>query len=136
MTAQFQAEGQILSHGHVRIQRVTLEHHRDVAILGGHVVDRASVDGERAVADRLQPRDHPQQRGLAAAGRPDQHQQFAVGHLETGAGHGNVPVRVNLAKPIERHCRHVPSSSGAASPAALSGIDDAGKTRGVTDRKP
>jgi hypothetical protein len=110
--AQREPERQVLGHGHVRVQRVALEHHRDVAILRRDVVDHAVVDAQRAAADLLQPGDHPQQRGLAAARRPDQHQQLAVGDLEAGAVHGDVAVRVDLAESIERDRRHRQSSSG------------------------
>jgi hypothetical protein len=34
---QLQAEGHVVEHGHVRVQRVVLEHHRDVALLGRDV---------------------------------------------------------------------------------------------------
>ena len=40
--AQAQAEGDVVVDGHVRIERVVLEHHRDVAIARRHVVDDAS----------------------------------------------------------------------------------------------
>ena len=39
-----QAEREIVVHAHVRIERVGLEHHGDVAILGRHVIDDAAVD--------------------------------------------------------------------------------------------
>jgi len=66
----------------VRVQGVVLENHRDVALARRSVVDHATVDRDRARTRRLQPGDHPQQRRLAAAGRPDQHQQLAVGNIE------------------------------------------------------
>jgi hypothetical protein len=37
------------------IQRVVLEHHGDVPLLGRHVVDDAAADGDLAAADLLQP---------------------------------------------------------------------------------
>ena len=42
--AQLQAEGQVVADRHVRIERVALEDHRDVAILGRDVVDDAVAD--------------------------------------------------------------------------------------------
>ncbi|MNI57148.1 hypothetical protein D3C73_1121900 [compost metagenome] len=106
MPAQLQAKGQVLGHGHVRVQRVTLEHHRDVAIFGCHVVDHAITDGQRAAADLFQPCHHPQQGRLAAAGRADQHHQFAVGHLERGVLHRDLAVVVDLAHTLQLHFCH------------------------------
>src|SRR6185312_8740731 len=77
-----------------------------------HLVDHAAADAQRAVADRFQPGDHAQQGRLAAAGRPDQHQQFAVGHGEAGAGHRDVAVGVDLAQAIELNLGHRHLHSG------------------------
>jgi hypothetical protein len=68
--AQAQAEAHVLAHRHVRVQRVALEHHRDVAVLGLQVVDDLAVDQDLAAADLLQPGQHAQQRALAAARGP------------------------------------------------------------------
>ena len=73
-----QVEADVLADGHVRVERVRLEHHGDVPILGGHVGDVAVADVDRAVVDRFQPGQHPQRGRLAAPGRPDQHEELAV----------------------------------------------------------
>jgi raffinose/stachyose/melibiose transport system permease protein len=39
----------------VRVQRVVLEDHRDVPLLGQHVVDHRVTDRDRALADVLEP---------------------------------------------------------------------------------
>ena len=72
---------------HVRIERVVLEHHRDVAVARRHVVDDVAADPDLAAGDLLQPGDHAQRGGLAAAGRADQHDELLVGDLEVDAVH-------------------------------------------------
>ena len=69
----------------MRIERVGLEHHGDVAILRMQLVDPVAVDADLATGDLLQPCDHPQQRGLPAAGRADEHDEFAVLDVEVDA---------------------------------------------------
>ena len=69
----------------MRIQRVVLKHHRDVAILGLQIVDDFAVDPDFAVSDRLQARDHAQQRGFAATGRAYDHDEFTIGDGEIDA---------------------------------------------------
>ena len=49
---------------------------------GGHVVDDLAGDHDFAAGDFLQPGDHPQGRGLAAAGRADQHDELPIGNIE------------------------------------------------------
>src|SRR3546814_9090793 len=49
---------------------------------------------------------------LAAAGRSHQHQQFAVGDGETGAGHRDVAVGVDFAHSIELNLGHRHLHSG------------------------
>ena len=69
----------------MRIERVVLEHHRDVAILGLELVDDAVADGDLAAGDRLEPGDHAQQGRLAAARRADDDDELAVGDLAVDA---------------------------------------------------
>ena len=76
--AQLEREAHVVGHRHMRIERVVLEHHGDVALFRRHVVDHALADADFAGGDVFQARDHAQQGGLAAAGRADQHHELAV----------------------------------------------------------
>ena len=80
--AQLEGEGHVFIHCHVRVQGVVLEDHRDVAVLGSHVVHQLAVDVQLAVGDLLESGDHAQRRGLAAAGGADQHDEFLVGDIQ------------------------------------------------------
>ena len=71
---------------HVRVQRVVLEHHRDVALLGREVGDVAVADEQPTAVDALEAGEHPQRRRLAAAGRADQDEELAVVDDEVEAG--------------------------------------------------
>ena len=82
---QPQPERHVLRHRHVRVERIVLEHHRDVAILWRHVVDDIAPDHDVAAGDILQACDHPQRRRLAAAGRTHQHHELMVGDIEIDA---------------------------------------------------
>src|SRR6266542_1239694 len=75
----FQREAHVLSHGHVRVQRVGLEHHRDVAVPWGKGGDVPLTDAYPALVDVLQPGEHPQGRRLPGPGRPDQDEELGVG---------------------------------------------------------
>ena len=63
---QLQAEGDVVVDGQVRIERIALEDHGDVAIARGHVVDHAIADLEHALGDVLEAGDHPERCRLAA----------------------------------------------------------------------
>ena len=78
----FEPEAEVSRDRHVRIQRVALEHHRDVAVARLQMRDVAIADQDGPGARLLQAGDQPQQRALAAARRTDQHQQFAVANVE------------------------------------------------------
>ena len=82
LLGQRERERHVLAHRHVRVQRVVLEHHRDVAFLGLQVVDAAVADADLTAGDLLEPGNHPQQRRLAAARRPDQHRERAIGDVD------------------------------------------------------
>ena len=77
--AQFHGERHVVGDRHVRIERVILEHHGDVAFFGRQpIVHDAVTDADFPAGDVFEPGNHPQQRGFAAAGRPDEHDEFAV----------------------------------------------------------
>jgi hypothetical protein len=68
----------VLAHGHVRVERVILEHHRDVALAGADIGHVAPVDPDAPRAGRLQPGEDAQRRRLAASRRADQHHELAL----------------------------------------------------------
>jgi hypothetical protein len=80
-----QAVGHVVVHAHVRVQRVVLKHHGDVALRRFEVVDDAPADVNLAAGDFLQARHHAQQRALAAAARPDDDDELAVADLGVDA---------------------------------------------------
>jgi len=70
----------------VRPQRVVLENHADVALLGRDLTSSAedgpSMYGDAPFVGALQPRQHAQHGRLAAAGRPEQGHELALGDTE------------------------------------------------------
>jgi hypothetical protein len=90
----------------VRVERVVLEDHRDVAVLRRQPVDDAVGDADLAAGDVLEPGDHPQRGRLAAAGRADQDDELAVGDLEVQVGDSLRPVRVDLRDLFESDLCH------------------------------
>ena len=91
---QPQREGDVLEHRQVRVQRVVLEHHRQVAVAGRLVVDPLAADEHVAGGDVLEADDHPQQRRLPAARRADQDHELAVGDVEADVVDGREAVAV------------------------------------------
>ena len=69
----------------MRVERVALEHHGDVALLGPQRVDDPAVDRDLAGGDLLEAGEHAQQRRLAAAGRADEDDELAVADLDGDA---------------------------------------------------
>ena len=81
----------VLPHRHMRPHRVGLEHHAELAQARRH---QHAVGGRRhhpagdtdlAIGRMFEPRDASQRRGLAAAGRPEQHHDLARRHGKTDA---------------------------------------------------
>jgi hypothetical protein len=66
----------------MRVERVVLEHHRDVAILRRQIIDDLPANADLAGGNFLKAGDHAQGRALAAAGRPHQHDEFVVGDIK------------------------------------------------------
>jgi hypothetical protein len=85
--AQLEREAHVLGHGHVRVQRVGLEHHGDVPALRRDVGDVAAADQDAALVDVLQAGEHAQRRGLARARGTDQDEKLAVRDLQVQGVH-------------------------------------------------
>src|SRR4029450_3047236 len=111
---QPQAEGDVVVDLQVRVERVALEDHRDVAVLGGHVVHDPVPDADGPLGDVLEARDHPQGGRLPASGRTHQHHELAVLDLEVEVAHGAGPARVDLAHVLEGDARHQAGVRAAA----------------------
>ena len=98
--AEAEAEAEVPAHREVRVERVVLEDHRDVALARVQVGDVAISDVDRPLAHLLDPRDHLHQRRLAAAGRADQHHELAVRDVEADVVDGQRAVLVRLGQAV------------------------------------
>ncbi len=94
--AHFEAERDVLAHGHMRVERVVLEDHRDVATLRIDVSHVAIADQDGSVGHLLEPRDAAQQRRLSATGRADEHDEFAVFDQQIDSVDRALPIRERL----------------------------------------
>ena len=106
----------------VRVERVALEHHGHVAVLGVDVVDDAVADGDRAVTELLEPGHEAQRRRLAAARGAEQDEELAVGDRQ-----GEVVDRGGLAEalgdPLEADlCQRAPSGRPPFAPPSRSTV--------------
>ena len=102
---RLQPEADVPGDRHVWIERIVLEHHRDVAVSRPHVVDDLAADLDLTVADILEPGDGAEKRALAAARRPDQHGELAVGNVEVDAAH-RLEGAVALVETPDLHVGH------------------------------
>ena len=92
----------------MRIERVVLEHHRDIARLRRHIVYHAVANLDRTGADRLQSGDHSQSRALATPRRPDEHDELGILHIEIDAIDRYLldAFMVNFTNTTERYAGH------------------------------
>ena len=96
----------VLTHRHVGVEGVALEHHRDVPVAGCEVGHVDVVDPHRARGHLLEPCHHAQKRRLAAAGGPDEDDELAVRDREAHVVDGDEAVSVHLRDPVEVDRRH------------------------------
>ena len=69
-------EADVPAHVHVRVEREQLEHEGDVALAGALEGDVLAVEPDLARGRQLEPGDHAQGRGLAAARGAEQHEEL------------------------------------------------------------
>ena len=103
--ARLQPVAHVLAHRHVRVERVRLEDHGDVAAARGEVGDLAVADPDLSAGHVLEPGDHPQEGRLAASRRPDEDEELAVGDLERDVvdGRHRAECLRHLVEPDRRH---------------------------------
>ncbi|OPZ51435.1 MAG: hypothetical protein BWY91_02682 [bacterium ADurb.BinA028] len=73
-----QGEAHVVGDRHVRVERVVLEDHGDVAVLGGQVGDVAVTDEDLAAVDLFEAGEHAQGGGLATSGGADEDEELPV----------------------------------------------------------
>ena len=103
--ARAQPEGDVVVHRHVRIERVILKHHRDVAPARRLVVDDLAADLDRSLVSVLEAGDRAQQRAFAAARLADKHRELAGRNLEIDTLH-RMHVAVILVQPLDSEICH------------------------------
>ena len=86
--AQLQAVGHVVEDVHVGEQRVALEHHCRVALVGGQLVDGLVAQVDFALVRGLKAGDHAQRGGLAAAGGAQQGHELARLDVQVDGIHG------------------------------------------------
>ena len=66
----------------MRIERVALKHHRDVAIARLQLRHIPFADQDPPFGRHVEPCENAQRRGLTASGRPEQRHERAIRHLQ------------------------------------------------------
>ena len=75
---QAQTKRKILINGHVRIQRIVLENHRNIPVFRLYMIGEGISDIDLACSNILQPSDHAKRRRFAATGGTDKHDELLV----------------------------------------------------------
>ena len=95
-------------HVHVGEQRVVLEHGVEVAVVRGESGDVRSAEQDGAGGRKLEPGDHAEHRGLAAARWPEEREELAVVDREVDAvDRGDVTEALGEADELDRGRRVV-----------------------------
>ena len=91
----------------MRIQSVVLENHRDIAILGGHIIDQLVADVQFAVGNLFQTGDHAQGGGLTATGRSDKNDELLVFDLQSKVRYCGHAASVDLINVLQGKACHM-----------------------------
>ena len=104
--AELEAESHVVKNGHVRVEGVVLENHRDVTVFGGYVVDQTVADVELAAGDFFQTGHHAKRGGFAAAGRADQYDKLFVFNVQVKVAHGGYITGVHFVNMVKGYACH------------------------------
>ena len=78
----FQAVGHILADRQMGEDGIVLEHHADIPLVGGNIVDPLFTEIEIAALNGIETGNHPQKRGLAAAGGAKERKELALPNVK------------------------------------------------------
>ncbi len=95
-----ETERDVLRHGHVREQRVGLEHHVDRSLVRRHVGDVDAVEENAPLRGPFEPCQHPQQSGFARSRTAEQGEDLALLDFQGHIVHGNRLVEL-LRDPVD-----------------------------------
>ena len=82
-----QAEGDVVARRKMGKKSIVLEHHVHGTLMRQNTRDIVAVEQDTAFVRRLESREHPQQRGLAATARTKQSEKFAGSDVQTQPVH-------------------------------------------------
>ena len=74
----------------MREDRVILENHADIALVGRDIVDDLSVKSDGSAFNGVKARNHAQQSRFAASGRTEQRKELAFLHIQIQVGDNGV----------------------------------------------
>ncbi len=106
--AQLEREGHVLVDGHVRIERVVLEDHRDIAIFRHDVVHDAFADLDGSFGDFFESGDHSECGAFATTGRTDKDDELAVCDVDVHAFDGADVAGIDFADALKNDLCHGP----------------------------
>src|SRR5690242_7995041 len=75
---RLQRKRDVFVDGHVRIERIALKHHRDLARSWRQVVHQFAADQELPLGGCFETGNHPEQGGFTAAGRAEENEKLTV----------------------------------------------------------
>ena len=104
---ELQTECHVFKHGHMRIQGVVLEHHCNLSVLRGNIVDQSVTDIELTFRDFLQTRNHTQGCRFSATGRTDQYKKLLVLDFKVKIGYGCDTAGIFLENVSQGYACHV-----------------------------
>ena len=116
-----QAEGHVVADRLLRIERIVLEHHRDVPVFRLMRGNVAPGDAHLPRGDRLKARNHAQGGRFTAAGRPKQDNQLALFDIQIDAGNGN-GIAIGFTQSPQADFGHTAASSRVSTSAWLTGV--------------
>ena len=114
-----QAVADVVGNVHHRKEREVLEHHVDRALVGRDVGHRAALDADVARGRVEEARDHPHDRGLAAARGAEDRKERPARHVEGDVIHGKrlaEPLHEAVAFEIGGHVAPMPAGTQAPRP--------------------